>query len=110
MTEQEKLIKMLLEDEDIKRYKRIEMYINNQEELKQKFQELKAVQKQLVNAKHLHKEKAIEAFQTQYNTLYNEIESYPLMADYMALQGDINELMQTIVSIIEDGLDEDFQK
>lgn len=110
MTEKEKLIQMLLEDEEIKRYKRIEEYINSNKELKEKFNELKAVQKQLVNAKHIGKTEAVQALETKYNDIYETIESYPLMSDYMALQSDINEMIQHVVAIIEDGLDEDFKK
>lgn len=110
MTEKEKLIEMLLKDEDIKRYKRMESSINNNKELKGKMNELKSVQKQLVNAKHIGKEEAIKAFQDRYDALYQAIEDYPLMSDYMALQSDINEMIQSIVSILEEGLEKEFDK
>jgi cell fate (sporulation/competence/biofilm development) regulator YmcA (YheA/YmcA/DUF963 family) len=108
MTEKEKLIHMLQNDEDIQRYKRIEAYINSNKELKRKMAELKALQKQLVNAKHIGKKDAVESFQSRYDALLNEIENYPLMSDYMALQSDINDMMQAIVEIIETGIEKDF--
>ncbi|MBU1143796.1 MAG: YlbF family regulator [Firmicutes bacterium] len=37
------------------------------------------------------------------------IESYPLMSDYLALQSDINEVLQTVINIIEDGIEKDFK-
>ena len=110
MTEKEKLIDMILQDEDIKRYKRMESLINDRKDLKAKFNELKSVQKQLVNAKHIGKKEAINAFQERYDALYQSIEEYPLMSDYMALQSDINEMIQSIVSILEEGLEKDFDK
>jgi cell fate (sporulation/competence/biofilm development) regulator YmcA (YheA/YmcA/DUF963 family) len=109
MTEKEKLIQMLLENEDIQRYKRIEKHINTNKELKAKFNELKAIQKQLVNAKHIGKSEAIKSFQERYDECLEAIESYPLMSDYLALQSDINEVVQTIISIIEDGIEKDFE-
>jgi len=108
MKEKEKLISMLLENEEIKRYKRIEKHINENKKLKAKMNELKSIQKQLVNAKEINKINAIEEFQNRYNSLLNEIEEYPLMSDYLALQSDINDMMKEIVSIIEDGIENDF--
>jgi len=110
MTEKEKLIQMIEEDEEIQRYKQIELAINQNRELKAKFNELKSVQKQLVNAKHIGKKEAIDAFQTRYDALYEAIEAYPLMSDYLALQSDINDMIQSIVGILEEGLEKDFEK
>lgn len=109
MTEKEKLLMMIQNLPEVIRYKAIEEVINNHKELKAKFNELKAVQKQLVNAKEIGKSKAIEAFQQKFDTLYQAIEAYPLMSEYLALQSDINEMIQSIVSIIEDGITKDFE-
>lgn len=109
MTEREKLIQMVLENESIARYKRIEQLINDNKELKNKIGELKNIQKQLVNAKEIGKTEAISTFQKRYDSLLESIEEYPLMSDYLALQSEINEMLQTIVSIIEDGIEKDFE-
>ncbi|MBU1141835.1 MAG: YlbF family regulator [Firmicutes bacterium] len=109
MTEKEKLIEMILQNEDIKRYRRIEKTINSNKQLKAKINQLKAVQKQLINAKQIEKKQAVIEFENLYETLLKEIEDYPLMSDYLALQGDINEMMQTIQSIIEEGIEKDFE-
>lgn len=110
MNEKEKLIQMLQENPDIQRYKRIEMLINQNTELKAQFNQLKSIQKQLVNAKHIGKEEAIKVFQERYDALYESIESYPLMSDYLALQSDINDMIQSIVQILEEGLEKEFEK
>jgi len=107
MDEKQKLIQMLKKNEQIQRYKAIEKVINENEDLKHKINQLKTVQKQLVNAKEIQKEKAIHHFQEVYDTLLDEIESYPLMSDYLALQGDINEMIQTINEILEDGINKE---
>lgn len=109
MTEKEKLIEMILQNEEVQRYKRIENIINNNKKLKAKINQLKALQKQLVNAKQVGKTQAISEFESRYQSLYNEIEEYPLMSDYLALQGDINEMIQSIQSIIEEGIEKDFE-
>ena len=109
MSEKEKLLQMIKDHPSIVRYKKIEEIINNHKELKAKFNELKAVQKQLVNAKENGKTQAIEAFQAKFDQLYETIESYPLMSEYLALQSDINEMIQSIVKIIEEGIEKDFE-
>lgn len=109
MNEKEKLIQMIEKNEEIQRYKRIESIINNNKKLKTKVNQLKALQKQLINAKQVGKTQAIAEFESRYQVLYNEIEEYPLMSDYLALQGDINEMIQSIQSIIEEGIEKDFE-
>ncbi|AUD64896.1 hypothetical protein BK011_04105 [Tenericutes bacterium MZ-XQ] len=104
MTEKQKIIEMIKNSEEIKRYKAIEKVINDNQDLKLKINQLKTVQKQLVNAKEIQKEKSAEHFQKLYDDLLDEIEAYPLMSDYLALQGDINEMIQAIAEIIEDGI------
>lgn len=104
LTEKQKLIEMIKNNEQIQRYKAIEKVINDNQDLKNKINQLKTVQKQLVNAKEIQKEKAIIHFQEIYDSLLEEIESYPLMSDYLALQGDINEMIQAIAEILEDGI------
>lgn len=110
MSEKDKLIRLINESEDINRYRRLEKIINDDPNLKQKFAQLKALQKQLVNAKHIGKTEAIAHLQTTYDTLYQSIEDMPLMSDYMALQSDINDMVQYIVKIVEEGLEEEFTK
>jgi cell fate (sporulation/competence/biofilm development) regulator YmcA (YheA/YmcA/DUF963 family) len=110
MSEKEKLIQMVLNNEEVKRYKSIEKLINDNKEIKSKMNQLKSVQKQLVNAKHIQKDEAVKQFQARYDELYTEIENYPLMSEYMALQGDINEMIQAIQDIIEDGIEKDMNE
>ena len=61
----------------------------------------------MINAQEIQKSKAVEHFQTIYDTLLNEIETYPLMSDYLALQSDINDMLQYIAEIIEDGINKE---
>lgn len=108
MSEKDKLIEMIETHPDIIRYKKIEKLINEHQELKDKFNELKAIQKQLVNAKQIQKKEAILYFEKQYQELLDTIENYPLMSEYLALQNDINDMLQEITKIIEEGIEEDF--
>jgi cell fate (sporulation/competence/biofilm development) regulator YmcA (YheA/YmcA/DUF963 family) len=107
LTEKEKLIEMIKNNETIKRYQAIEKVLNSNKELKQKINKLKSIQKQLVNAKQINKTESIKHFDKLYNELLEEIEAYPLMSDYLALQGDINDMIQHITQIIEDGVNKE---
>lgn len=109
MSEKEKLIQMIKEDENIIRYRKIENLINEHKVIKSKIQQLKAIQKQLVNAKEIGKTEAVQVFQQKFDALYQEIEDFPLMSEYLALQGDINDMLQTIQDIIQDGIESDFE-
>ena len=110
MSEKEKLIQMIKEDPNIIRYRKIEELIHKDQELGRKMNQLKAIQKQLVNAKELQKTQAIQTYQNAFDALYEEIESYPLIPEYLALQSDINAMLKEIQSIIEEGIENDFKR
>lgn len=109
MSEKDKLIQLIEENEEIKRYKKIEKLMNEHKEIKVKIQQLKAIQKQLVNAKEIGKTEAIKVFQEKFDLLYQEIEEFPLMSEYLALQSDINAMLQEVQDIIQDGIELDFE-
>ena len=108
MTERDKFIKMIEEDPIIQRYQKIESIINENKEVKEKINQLKNIQKQLVNAKEIGKVEAIKSFQQRFDKLYEEIEDYPLMAEYLALQSNINDMLIEVQEIIEQGIEHDF--
>mgnify|MGYP001092974801 CR=1 FL=1 len=110
MSEKDKLISMLQDHPVIKRYQTIEKVINENQTVKKKIQELKGIQKQLVNAKEIGKQRAVDAYQKRYDELYLEIENVPLMLEYLALQSDINEVLQEIQDIVEQGIEADFNQ
>lgn len=107
MSEKEKLLAQIQQDETIQRYKRIEDHINKNIAIKRKINELKTIQKQMINAKEIQKTAAYDALLQEYNQRLQEIEDFPLMSDYLALQSEINYVLQTILSIIEEGIQED---
>ena len=108
MSEKDKLIEMIESHPDIIRYKKIEKLINEHQELKDKFNELKAIQKQLVNAKQIQKKEAILHFEKQYQELLDTIDNYILMSEYLELKNNKNDMLKEITKIIEEGIEEDF--
>jgi len=101
MSEKEKLIQLIENNEVIQRYKKIEGIVNKDKMLKRKINQLKTIQKQLINAKEISKTHAIEKFQSEYDKLLEEIEEYPLMAEYLDLQEEINQVIKDVIGIIE---------
>ena len=102
MTEKEKLLNMIEESPVVQRYKTLEEKINQSKDIKRQINQLKAIQKQLINAKHIGKTEAIKQFQKDYDERLESVEAYPLMAEYLSLQEEINEMLQTVLAIIED--------
>jgi len=110
MIEQEKLLKMLQEDETVIQYLKLEKLINENKELRQKINDLKALQKKLVNAKEFDSKEQVLKFELKYQKLLNEVELYPLMSQYLSLQADVNEMLQNLGEIIEQGLKKELEK
>ncbi len=100
----EELINLIKNDESIKQYKRIEQIINNDENLLTKINELKDLQKELVNLKYLEKHEMALKAEKQYLEKLEEINKSPLLYNYLELQAELNNLLQEIKIIIEKGL------
>lgn len=103
MTEKETFLKMINEHPVVVRYRELEAVINKNETLKQKFDKLKKTQKQLINAEKIEKVTLIESAKKQYEQQLREIESYPLVSEYLALQTDINDMIQQVLFVFENG-------
>jgi len=107
MTEKDKLLQMIENDPTVKRYREIESKMNASKAVKRQINQLKAIQKQMINARHIGKTEAVKQFEAAYDKQLEEIEAFPLMAEYLSLQEDINNMLQTILEIIEDGLNKE---
>lgn len=102
MSHKEEFIDLIKSNETIKRYRQIEEVINKNSDLKSKINEVKTVQKQLVNAKEIKKAEAIKAFEIKMENLLDEISDFPLLNEYLDLQDEINSMLKNVLSIIED--------
>ena len=98
---------MIKDSEIVKRYQDIEKVLNQNEDLKSKINEIKTIQKQMVNAKEIGKVEAVKHFESLYETCLSDIEESPLMSEYLALQSEINEMIQHVAQIIEDGINKE---
>ncbi len=101
MSKQQELIDMIESLDILKTYQKFENTINNDKELKRRFSEMKALQKQLVNAKMIHKTNAMNQFQTAYDEVRQSIETDPMIETYLFMQQELNDLLKEIKEIIE---------
>jgi cell fate (sporulation/competence/biofilm development) regulator YmcA (YheA/YmcA/DUF963 family) len=102
-------IEMINNDERINRYKKLEAIIVKDKKLKAMINKLKAVQKQMINAEHIGKTQAHLQFKIAYENQLEAIHEHPLLSEYLALQGDINYMIQEVLGIIEDGVNQDIE-
>ncbi|VEU80684.1 YlbF family regulator [Haploplasma axanthum] len=102
-----KIIEKIKNEPKIKRYKELEDILNQNQEVSHKIEELKNIQKQMINAKNLGKIEIQTKLENDYQNKLEEIENYPLMTEYMDLQEEINVFLQNIKEIIESGIDSD---
>ena len=109
MSEIDKLLKLIEDDPVIKRYQSLEEKMNQSKDIKRQINQLKAVQKKLINARHINKTEAVKQFEQEYDERLKEIEEFPLMAEYLSLQEEINDMLQSVLQIIEDGLNKEIE-
>ncbi len=102
MREKDELIKMIKENETVIRYQRLEKSLNEHEPLKKRLNDLKTLQKQLVRESALQKNTI--SLQKAYDEALNALLEIPLVEEYFALQSDINDMLQQIVHLFENGL------
>lgn len=110
VSKKDELIEMIQSSDMLKTYQKFEHVINHNSELKRRFSEMKALQKQLVNAKTIQKPKAIDQFQKAYDEIRNSIETDPMIETYLDLQQELNDLLKEIKEIIEFEINQAFSK
>ncbi|CCV64294.1 Biofilm formation family protein, YmcA [Alteracholeplasma palmae J233] len=104
MTEKDNFITMLKDDPKLKEYHRLEAIINQNKQLKSKLNQLKSIQKQMINAEKIEKENALKKIKNEYDNLLEEILEYPLMTTYLDLQNYFNEILKQTTEIIENSI------
>ena len=90
-----KLNQEILALEVVQEYQKYEKLVLNDEKLKQLEKELKVLQKKIVNQKAKQDDRVTKTIQEcQEKTEYYE--NHPLVVNYLYLQNEVNEILQTI--------------
>ena len=90
-----KLNQEILALEVVQEYQKYEKLVLNDEKLKQLEKELKVLQKKIVNQKAKQDDRVTKTIQ-EYQEKKAYYENNPLVVNYLYLQNEVNEILQTI--------------
>ena len=90
-----KLNQKILALEVVQEYQKYEKLVLNDEKLKQLEKELKVLQKKIVNQKAKQDDRVTKTIQ-EYQEKKAYYENHPLVVNYLYLQNEVNEILQTI--------------
>lgn len=90
-----KLNQEILALEVVQEYQKYEKLVLNDEKLKQLEKELKVLQKKIVNQKAEQDDRVTKTIQ-EYQEKKAYYENHPVVVNYLYLQNEVNEILQTI--------------
>ena len=90
-----KLNQEILALEVVQEYQKYEKLVLNDEKLKKLEKELKVLQKKIVNQKAKQDDRVTKTIQ-EYQEKKAYYENHPLVVNYLYLQNEVNEILQTI--------------
>lgn len=90
-----KLNQEILALEVVQEYQKYEKLVLNDEKLKQLEKELKVLQKKIVNQKAKQDDRVTKTIQ-EYQEKKAYYGNHPLVVNYLYLQNEVNEILQTI--------------
>lgn len=99
----QKLNQEILGLEVVQEYQKYEKLVLNDEKLKQLEKELKVLQKKIVNQKARQDDDVTKTIQ-EYKEKKEYYENHPLVVNYLYLQNEVNEILQTINQQINNAL------
>lgn len=86
---------------EIKRLHELEHYIDNNQTIKTKMEELNLIKKKMVNSKEFNQINQYKIYKEEYNILYNELCDLPFVEEYIELVEYANNLLISIKDSIE---------
>lgn len=94
----------------IKQYQNVEQQIHENTSIEQKMKQLKLQQKQSVNFQNYGKHQAYQKSEKEISQLEKEINALPIVEEFRSAQFEANELLQLIVSTMEQSLNNHNEK
>lgn len=91
----QKLNQEILDLEVVQEYQKYEKLVLNDVKLKQLEKELKVLQKKIVNQKAKQDDDVLNTIE-EYQEKKAYYENHPLVVNYLYLQNEVNEILQTI--------------
>ncbi len=105
----DELIEYLKKDETIKAYRNLEKKIQSSEKYQTMYNDLLDKQKAMVNAEVKYK-KLYPAKKRIYLDALDKIQNEPIIHQYLMMQEEVNEKIQTITATIEAAINKPFMK
>jgi len=103
----DELIQLIQNDEQIQRFKELELVIDHNQDIQEKFNKLLELQKRMVQ-QEVQKHKNYPQSKTAYDKAYQDLRENLLVEEYLELLEYINNDINFIQSIIEQEIAKDF--
>ncbi|MBM7540644.1 YlbF family regulator [Amphibacillus cookii] len=97
----EEITNDLNELEEVERYKALEERLNANQKVKDKINQIKALQKQAVNLQAYEKHEAVKQIDQQIDAIQAEIDAIPIVAEFKTSQVIVNDVLQSLIGNIE---------
>ena len=104
-----KLKEEFFNTESVKRIHSLDKIIDNNQELNQKLDSLKELQKKMVNSKEFNQINQYKVYKEEYDTLYNEVLEFPFVEEYLELLEEANNTLLDICYIIENKINKELK-
>lgn len=105
MKTKDEIIKYFSELPEVKRIKELEPYIDSNKLINSKLNEMKDIQKHMINAKEYHQNNQYLVYEEEYIKIKNKIIDLPFVAEYLELLDIINNELANITTDISKELD-----
>ena len=86
---------------EVIRLKELKNYIESNEKIINKFDEIKNVQKQIVNAKEFNQINQLKVYEDEYKRLNQELLDIPFVEEYLELMDYVNNMLKNFSETLE---------
>ncbi|GGG11729.1 RicAFT regulatory complex protein RicA family protein [Paenibacillus abyssi] len=102
MDKAKELAEMIYTSEEVKHFQRAEKQIQGNERIQALIAQMKKKQKEIVAFQSFENTKMVAKIEGEIETLQDELDGIPIVAEFQQSQTDINYLLQLVISIIRD--------
>ncbi len=86
---------------EVIRLKELKNYIESNEKIINKFDEIKDLQKKMVNAKEFNQINQLKAYEEEYKRLNSELLDIPFVEEYLELMNQVDLMIQGFINNVE---------
>ncbi len=85
----------------VQRIQHLEKILDSNQQLNDMINNLKNIQKKMVNAKEFQQTKQYEVYKAEYDQIYAKILDFPFVEEYLSLLDEANDILLNICNRIE---------